>query len=413
VTVLSRLFERAIKDEQLWGAWARGDDTAGIPYANPTGIRVDRTNAVQLSAVWACATLISDSISTLPVDTFFRSNGTRKPFRPRPSWVDEPNPEQDRAQWVSQQVMSLLFDGTTYVYTVRDRRGDVSQAWNVPPWMVTPKRLPGRSGIVYELRDPEIGFTTLDQSQMFHISGISWPGEIRGIAPIEAARVMFGSGLGAQEYAAKFYSQGMTHRGLVETEEDLTIEQARELKDDFKRQGGLRGAHIPPVLTAGAKWREMTVTPEQAQFLETRRFTVSEVARFFRVAPHMIGDIENSTSWGTGIEQQSIGFVTYTLRPWIERLEQAYSRYLLMLGPQANAFTKFNVNGLMRGDFKTRMEGYAVGRQWGWLSADDVLSLEDSSPLPNDAGKVYLEPINMRPAGTYEPPTPQGGTANG
>ncbi|MBX5461633.1 MAG: phage portal protein [Steroidobacteraceae bacterium] len=390
---LLRVSERAIRDEDLWGRWQRGDDVDdGMSLA---GVRVRRETAMQLSAVWACVSLISDTISTLPLDTFIRRDGVRTPFRPRPRWVTEPNPEQERPQWISQQLVSLLLDGNAYVYTPRSRSGEVLEAWNVPPWMVTPRRV-RRGAVVYDLADPELGVVTLDRSEMFHVPGMSWPGEIRGMAPLEAARHMLGAGLASQEFAERFFGQGFHAAGVVEYPGDLSVEQARQLKQDFGRMNsGLRKAHLPAVLTNGASWKQVTVTPEQAQFLESRRFTVSEIARFFRVPPHLIGDVEKSTSWGTGIEQQGIGFVVHTLMPWLERLEAAYSRHLLLFD---EAFVKFNVNGLMRGDFKTRTEGYAAGLGWGWLCADEVRALEDLPPLPDGQGQTFLVPTTHRPA---------------
>ena len=402
MTVLgSLLAQRAIYASDFWGRWQRGEDLDDP--GNLAGVTVTRETAMQLSAVWACVSLVSDSISTLPMDTFIREQRARKPFRPRPPWVLTPNPEQDRHQWVSQQLVSLLLDGTAYVHTIRDRMGDVVEAWNAPAWMVTPKRA-RRGRIEYEVRDEHGQTITLDQTQMFHVPGMSWPGQIRGMSPLEAARRMLSTGLGAQEFAERFYGQGFSSPGFVEVPGDFTTEQAKDLKADILRMtGGLKRSHLPGVLTGGAKFASSTVTPEQAQFLESRGFSVTEIARFFRCPPHLISDVEKSTSWGTGIEEQNIGFVTYTLRPWLERLEQAYSRHMLSLGSQRDAFVKFNVDGLLRGDFKSRQEGYAVGRMWGYLNADDVNAYEDRPPLPDGLGQEYLVPMNMRPAGEPVP----------
>lgn len=382
-----------IKSEDLWGRWQRGEDL-DAPGLTLSGTQVTRDSAMQLSAVWACVSLISDAISTLPLDTFVRRGGVRTPFRPRPAWVLEPNPEQDRQQWVAQQLVALLLEGTAYVLTIRGGDGEVLEAWNVPPWMVTPRRV--NRQVVYDVNSPDRGTQRFNRAEMFHVPALSWPGELRGIPPLEAARRVLGAGLGAQEFAERFYGQGVNPSGVVQVPGDMTIEQARELKRDFQNmQGGLRKAHLPAVLTAGASWQQVSVTPEQAQFLETRRFSTAEIARFFRCPPHLIADVERSTSWGTGIEEQNIGFVTYTLRSWLERLEQAYARHMLLFGP---AFAKFNVDGLLRGDIGSRYQAYATGRQWGWLSADDVLAREDMPPLPDGQGEMYLVPGNMTPA---------------
>lgn len=403
-SLIDTFAERAIKDHDLWGRWARGEDIDTSPMSL-AGVKVTRETAIRLSAVWACVSLISETVATLPLDTFVRRDGARHPYRPRPRWLDEPNPEQDRPQWIGQQLVSLLLDGTAYIYTPRDRRGNVIEVWNAPAWMVTPRRV-RRGQIEYEVRDPNIGMVTLSRAEMFHISAMSWPGEIAGIAPLEAARHMLGAGLGAQEFAERFYGQGMNQAGVVEVPGDLAPEQARQLKQDFAaRNSGLRKAHLPAVLTGGARYNPTTVSPEQAQFLESRQFSVAEIARFFRVPPHMIGDVDRETSWGTGIEQQGIGFVTYTLRPWIERLEQAYSRHLLMFDQRA--FCKFNVNGLIRGDFKTRMEGYQAAINGGWMCADDIRRLEDEPPLPDGLGQKFYVQGALRPVD--EPYRPEGG----
>jgi HK97 family phage portal protein len=270
----------------------------------------------------------------------------------------------------------------------------VLETWNIAPERVRLRRENQR--IVYDIFDPDHDLmVTVGQDRMFHIPGLSWPGKLKGISPLEAARHLVGAGLGSQEYAERFYGQGMHQSGVIEAEDDLTIEQAKEVKQDFQRiTGGLRKAHLPAVLVK-AKWNPMTVSPEQAQFLETRAFSGNEIARFFRVPPHMIADVEKSTSWGTGIEQQGIGFVTYTLAPWLTRLEQAYSTFLLNRPFQRNAFVKFNVNGLMRGDIKTRFETYQIARQNGLMNADEIRALEDQPPLPDGAGEEYWRPANI------------------
>lgn len=386
---LARRAENIIRSEDFWGAWARGDD---VPSSSTlAGVSVTRESAVQLSAVWACVRLLSDTISTLPVGTFRRENGARLPTE-RKSWLDAPNPEQTRVEFVEQQVGSLLLDGTAYVMVVRDRFGDPVELWNVHPDRVTPKREDGR--VVYHLRD---GASTLrlSSSDMFHIPAFAWPGELRGVSPLEHARRVIGLGLASHEFAERFYGQGMNQSGVIETQDDLTVEQARELKADFSRaNGGLAKSHLPAVLVR-AKWAPMTVTPEQAQFLESRKYSTAEIARWFRVPPHLIGDVDRSTSWGTGIEEQNIGFVTYGIRHWLERLELAWTKHLL-LDPEE--FVKFNVDGLLRGDQKSRFEAYGVARQWGWMSADDVRAKEDLAPLPEGQGSEYLVPLNMRGA---------------
>lgn len=413
MTVLSALFkERVIYDKDLWGPsgkFARGDDI----YTDETlaGVRVNRETAMSLSAVWGCVSLISDTISMLPLAAVqkqqIQGRDVRVPLNRQPRWIEEPNPEQERHQFISQQLVSLLLDGTAYVYTVRDSRGDVVEVWNAPPWMVTPRRV-RRGRIEYEVQDENGRTAKLNQLEMFHIPAMSWPGHIRGMAPLEAARHMLGANLGAQEFAERYYGQGFTAAGIVEYPGDLQPTQAKELKQDFQRMtGGLRKSSLPAVLTNGATWKPSTVSPEQAQFLETRGFGVTEVARFFRCPPHRIADVERSTSWGSGLEEENIAFVMFTLASWIGRLEQGYSRRILTFGQQAAAAAKFNVNGLMRGRFKDRMEAYAIGVNNGFMCADDINALEDRPPLPNGLGGKFYVQGALRPVDEpYRPETP-------
>lgn len=401
MTIVGRLLRRSgvqalIKSEDFWGAWARGEED--LSPLSVAGTRVTRDSAQAISAVWACRNLIAATIASLPADVFFRREGARRPFRPKPRWVNEPNAEQTRFGLIEQTLDSLLLDGTAYLFTPRDRSGQVTEVWVVHPSHVRPYRQDGQ--VLYDVSAPEVGTVTLRggiAGEMFHIPAYAPPGALRGMAPIEVARVMLGAGLAAQEFSARFFGQGLHMAGVIEEAGELTTEQARELKRDFARaNSGLKGAHLPAVLTGTAKWKPITMTAEQAQFLETRRFSKEDIATFFLVPPHLIALVDKTTSWGAGIEEQNIGFVTYTLRQWIERIEQSFTRYLLWDLP--GVFFKFNVDGLMRGNYKTRQEGLAIRRQWGTLNADDWRRLEDEPPLPDGKGQVYIIPSNFTPA---------------
>jgi HK97 family phage portal protein len=179
---------------------------------------------------------------------------------------------------------------------------------------------------------------------------------------------------------------------VLETDSELTEDQVLLTQKSWISSHG--GRRRPAVLSGGFKWKPITITPEESQFLETRRMQVSEIARLFGIPPHMIGDVEKSTSWGTGIEQQSIGFVTYTLRPWLTRIESALSRQL-----PGQQFVRFNVDGLLRGDTKSRYESYRMGIDGGWLNPDEVRALEDRPPIPDGTGQKFRQPMNFGPLG--------------
>lgn len=398
---------RAIYATDYWGEWAAGNDNPG-GLDPATGVNVTRDTALGVSAVWACMSLIGDSIATLPVDTFATNDdGSRgKPYRPRPSWLDNPNGEQTKVDFIFNQVVSLLGDGNAFVYTVRNRKGDVVEAWTLnPDWVqVYREYVNGKLQLVYYVnvtagqQSPVGPFRIVAGPEMFHIMAFQassgWP---RGLSPIERARRMFGSGIAGQEMGARFFGHGMNAAGVIEVPDDFTIEQARELKRDFSTaNGGLSKMHLPPVLTGGAKFNAIQISPEQAQFIEQRKFSVDEIARFFRVPPHMIGNLEKTTSWGTGIEQQSIGFVRYTLRPWIERLEEAWSKHMLLFEPKGTR-VGFDVDGLMRGDAAAQA-AYAQARfQTGWTH-NDVRHYFGEAPI--DDGDTSYFPVNFAPVGT-------------
>lgn len=385
---------RAIRDEDLWGAWARGEDApTARPYAPVT---VTRETAQALSAVWACRNLIAGTIATLPWHAYVRSaDGVRERLEPQPRWLEEPNPEQTRVQFVEQVVESLLLDGTAFIYVVRDRLAEPQEVWCVHPSRVLVER--GTDGRVVYRVSTDRGQVTLASGptgQMLHIPAYAPPGALRGMPPLEVARTMIGAGLAAQEFAARLFGQGLHPGGIVEVPQGTVMsdEERQRLREDFRRlYGGVRQAHLPAVLTGGATWKPLSITPEQAQFIQARQLSKEDVATFFLVPPHLISKVDKSTSWGRGIEEQNIAFVTYTLRQWMTRVETALTRALLWHVP--GAFLRFAVEGLLRGDTEARHRAYATARQWGWMSVNEIRALEDLPPV--DGGDVLLQPVNM------------------
>ncbi len=409
---LLRGVRMAVKSTDFWGAWARGDDD--VPGAvSIAGTRVNRETAQALAAVWACRNIIAGNIAALPHDVFVKRERARLPYRPKPQWVDTPNVEQTPMQALEQVLDSMLLDGTAYILTPRDERGRTLEYWPVHPDFVRPYRRDGR--VLYDVHDPETGrISTLRGGQggeMFHIPAYAAPGNLRGMPPLEVARTMLGSGLAAQEFAARFYGQGMNMAGVIEDAGEMTVEQARELKKDFARaNAGLRNAHLPAVLSRG-KWKPLGVTPEQAQFIETRKFTKQDIATFFLVPPYKIGIVEPGAVSYASVEQQAIDFLQTTLLPWIQRIEQAFTRYLLWDLP--GVFLKINVDGLLRADFKSRQEGLAIQRQWGVINADEWRALEELQPVADGRGEAVIIPNNYMEAPRSGEPSPTGGTTDG
>ena len=234
-----------------------------------------------------------------------------------------------------------------------------------------------------------------EPNQIFHVVGLSYDG-IKGISPIDQAREAVGLALATEEFGAKFFANGARPGGVLE--HPGVLKDPEKLRESWNKvYQGSRNSHKIAVLEEGVKYKEIGIPPEQAQFLETRKFQINEICRIFRVPPHLIGDLERSTF--SNIEHQSIEFVTHTVRPWLVRWEQAIYKCLLNETERQLYYARFNVDGLLRGDFPTRMQGYATARQNGWMSVNDIRKLEDMNSIDAEkGGDDYLVNGNMVPA---------------
>ena len=250
---------------------------------------------------------------------------------------------------------------------------------------------------------------TLQPSDVLHIPGLGFDGLV-GYSPIAMAKNAIGMAIACEEYGAKFFANGAAPGGVLE--HPGTIKDPQRVRESWQSTfGGSGNANKIAVLEEGMKYTPIGISPEQAQFLETRKFQINEIARIFRVPPHMVGDLEKSSF--SNIEQQSLEFVKYTLDPWVIRWEQSIQRSLLSKDEKAMYFVKFNLEGLLRGDYQSRMNGYAIGRQNGWMSANDIRELENLDRIPaKDGGDLYLINGNMLPlknAGAFaDTPTDDG-----
>lgn len=367
--------ERAISFQTVWGM---GGD---IVLGNNAGTQVNAKTAFSLIPVYSAVSLISDTISTLPVDAYQRIDGDRKPYRPRPSWVDQPDVDQTRQGHYQSVLVSLLIWGNAYVRIFRNTSGDVINLVALDPQkMAVTRSAIGRKLFHYEGEDK-----TLTSDEIMHLTDLLEPGAIVGISRIERLREALGLGIALQDFAATFFGQGVTGSLVAEVPGNLTPDQARQLSDSMSnRHGGWRKSGRVPVLTGGATIKDISIQNDQSQFIESRRFFVEEVARLFNIPLHMM-DVPGASSYSS-IEQSGIQFVQHCLRPYIEKLEWSYSRLL----PE-QAFLKFNVDGLLRGDFNSRISAYATSLQSGFMSINDVRRIEDMSPV--DGGDVYRVPL--------------------
>lgn len=362
-----------------------------------SGIQVTDSSALSLISVYACITLISDSLRAMPIDVF-RDRGGQRTELPAPSWLAKPNPDQSWGQFIDYGMNSLLTAGNLFVLvTSRDSEGFPAELWVIHPDDVQVNRKNNRKVVVYgkESRDLSLLTASYPFGEVLHVMGHTGDGLV-GLSPIEKAQQAIGWGLATEKFGNKFFGQGAQSGGVVEMPpgSQPTAVQLKQLSADFRRKfGGTDNAWKPIVLANGASFKPISVPNDQAQFIESRKFSVNEIARLYRVPPHMIGDVERSTSWGSGIEEQGIGFVQYTLLPWMTRLEEAFG----LLLPRGQ-YLKFNANGLLRGDQKARYEAYQMAVMNGILTRNEVRQLEDLAPL--DGLDEPLTPLNMTQGST-------------
>ena len=370
-SILNRSGERPSAGLPAWGDWT--PSSGGTTWA---GQNVSVSSSVQLLTVYGCARFIADGISTLPIDDFRRRpDGSPEEVRP-PQWLEEPTSELDFTAWAGQKLLSLLLDGNAYSLMHR-AGGSLLGMEPLDPALCEPDRQNGRKTIL-------VNGERHSTFQVAHIPGLMWPGSVKGLSPVEAARQTIGQGMSAQEYGARFFGQGAALSGVIETSGDLNDTQAKVMAKAWKRaHSGPNNANLPGVLSGGAVWKPTGVTNEQSQFLETRKFTASEIAaQMFLIDPAEMGlPVDGSSLTYANLEQRNARKVQVTFLPWITRLENFLS-YLLPR-PQ---YVKFNVNGLLRGDMKTRFESYAIGIRNQFMVPNEARDFEDWMPL--DGGDV-------------------------
>jgi HK97 family phage portal protein len=367
--------DRAISFQTVWGA---GSD---LETLNPSGVNINSKTAFEVVAFWSAVSLISDTIATLPVDSYIRQDGNRRPYRPRPAWVDQPDVDMTRQAHYQQVLVSLLVSGNSYTRIFRNAAGDVVNLVALDPDTVTVRR----SALGRKIFLVENEGETLTSDEIIHITDLITPGSLVGLSRVERLKEAIGLSSAMQSFASRFFGTGATTQGIIEFPGNLTPDQAKQLRDGFdSAHRGFRRAHKTGVLSGGASYKQTTVPNDAAQFLESRRFSVEEIARAFNIPLSMMG-VPGAQSYAS-TEQNAIQFVVHTLRPFIEKLEWAYSRLL-----PVEAFLKFNVDGLLRGDFSTRISAYSVGLQAGFMSVNDVRRLEDLSPT--EGGDQYRVPL--------------------
>jgi HK97 family phage portal protein len=372
-------------------------DLDGYGAGTAAGESVTERSALALTAVYAAIRLISETTATLPIHLIRERGGRRERVYSDP--VGDllrvsPNDEMTASTFVETVLANAVASGTGIAYIYRHEKSKKPlQLYPVPYYLVRPERVKNEAGQFekrYLLTLDGKTFSAND-ADVLHLPGFSYDG-ITGYSPIALMRESIGVSLAAQKYGAKFFGGGGRPRGVIELSGHLKSETFEEFKQRWRAAYGSADSNDTAILEHGAKYSPISIPPEDAQFLQTRQFGVLDVARMFRVPPHMLGDLTKASY--SSIEQQNIDLVTYTLRPWLVKFEQELNRKLL--SANSGHYFRFAVEGLLRGDIASRYASYAIGRQWGWLSVNDILELEDRNPVEN--GNDYLVPMNMIPA---------------
>lgn len=393
IPFLSRLFKSRDKPQDYYV----GSDMRYLFGPSTSGKRVNEFTAMQTTAVYACVRILAETLAALPLQLYrFTPTGKERVYD-HPLYHllhDEPNPEMTSFIFRETLMSHLLIWGNAYAQIIRDGLGRVVCLYPLRPDKMQVAR--DASGTIFYIytkasdENPNVkpyGQVPLRKEEVLHIPGLGFDGLV-GYSPIAMARNAVGMTMACEEYGASFFANGASPSGVLE--HPGVLKDPGKVRDSWNAvYQGSNNAHKVAVLEEGMKYQQIGIPPEEAQFLETRKFQLDEIARLYRIPPHMIGDLDKSSF--NNIEQQSMEFVKYTLDPWVVRWEQAMQRSLLLPEEKKKYFLRFNVNGLMRGDYESRMTGYSIGRQNGWLSANDIREMEDMNPVPaEEGGDLYL-----------------------
>lgn len=361
-----------------------------------SGKPVTARTAIQVSAVYACIRVIAETVASLPFSVYEQNEkGSQKALN-HPLFHllhDEPNPEMTSFIWREAMLAHLLLWGNSYSQILRAGRGNIIGLYPLlPDHMEVDRNDQGHLTYTYSTTNGQQ--VKLRPEDVLHIPGLGFDG-IMGYSPVAIERNAVGLSIAAEEFGSKFFGNGATPSGILT--HPNTVKNPKALRESWmEAYGGSSNANRVAILEEGMTFSRISMPNNEAQFLETRKFQVEEICRIYRVPPHMIADLDHATF--SNIEHQSIDFAVHTIRPWLVRIEQAINRTLFSEKEKGHFYCQFNLDGLMRGSYKERMEGYAIARQNGWMSANDIRELENMNPVPaEEGGDAYLVNGNMIP----------------
>lgn len=383
--MLNNLIEnRAISFQTLWGA---GSD---FELGTRSGTIINQETALQINAVYSAISLISNTISTLPVDCYIRRDGSPKAFRPAPTWVQRPDVDfSEKSGFYSAVVTSLLLDGNAFIRVFANPAGEVVNLSVLNPLAVEVKRN-GVGQVMFTVTGENRALTS---EEVLHITDVVRPGQIRGVSRVEALKENLGLALALQEYSARFFGQGANPTGVIEFEGNLTAEQAKNLADGFdaRHRNSGRRAHKTGVLSGGAKYKQTSVDPEKSQAIEARRLAIEDVARAFSIPSNFLN--LPGTNTYSSVEQNSLMYTKFCVRPIVEKIEGAMSQLLTRYQGGETAYLKFSLDGLLRADYETRNRSYSVGLQAGFYTVNDIRRFENLGRIEDPSADVVRVPL--------------------
>lgn len=364
----------------------------GIGANSLAGIPVDQDRVLTLSAVWACARLISETIATLPLSMFERTSAGKRVATQHPLQFiihDQPNPDCTAAVFWEAVVAAMLLRGNAFVEKLLIGPRLVGLMFLDPKRLAISRRADGSKQ--YRYTNDNGTQREIPATRIWALPGFSLDGKC-GVSVIRYGATVFGAALAADTAASSTFQNGLMPRTWFKYPKVLTPQQREEARENtIARLAGAINAGKPAILENEMEVGTIGINPDDAQLLESRGFSVEEICRWFRVPPFMVGHSEKSTSWGTGIEQQMIGFLTFTLAPWLRRIEQAISKDLLPAAERQRYYPKFNVEGLLRADSTARAAFYSVMVNNGILTRDEVRELEDREPMGGNAAVLTVQ----------------------
>lgn len=398
IPIISKLIKARDKPKDYYS----GSNSTYLFGPTTSGKTVNEFTAMQTTAVYSCVRILAEAVASLPLHVYrYKENGKERVYNHHLYHIlhNEPNTEMSSFVFRETLMSHLLIWGNAYAQIIRDGAGRVVALYPLLPNKMTVSR--DKNGEIYYIytttSDENPNFkdyesVMLRKQDVLHIPGLGFDGLV-GYSPIAMAKNAVGMTIATEEYGASFFANGANPGGVLE--HPGVLKDPKKVRDSWNEvYRGTANAHKIAVLEEGMKYQQIGIPPEEAQFLETRKFQINEIARLYRIPPHMVGDLEKSSF--SNIEQQSLEFVKYTLDPWVIRWEQAMQRSLLLPKEKQEFFIRLNVDGLLRGDYQSRMNGYSVARQNGWLSANDIREMEDMNPIPDEeGGNLYLINGNM------------------